>query len=562
MLFEFLKSSFEGKSLFKAAITDIKEFIFPLHKRMKRKTAYLIIGIILMNFAPLFAEEKNEDPPFRLSESQNLTLNSQIYNSAFFSLGDRKSDPYLHQSNTNLTFALDKSFPERTNPIERFSIVPKKEFAFSQQKTSDIPSSSKNKKKYSKAALEITASNVLLWAFDHYVRDKSWAKISFQTVIENFKTGPAWDLDDIITNHFAHPYHGAIHFSMARANRLDFAESMGWAFLGSFMWEFFLESRGAFNNPPSLNDLITNTFGGAALGEVMFRIANLVIDESSVGIERAIRELCAFLIDPAFGLRAVYGDAFRRGNPPETYYYSLEFPVGVYSLPDNKTSFFLSANLEYKDYIKPNLVKIKPYDWFLFDFRLGFHEYDSHNMDFEIYTTGILTGKKIKNGLIGLFGIFDYINNTFMDRIGAVGLGPGFMTSSPSESDYFFSSFGVLSFIAGATTPSFEIEDYHFGRKFNDPYYFGPGLLGRINFEFGKRGLGSIHTGYSQFWVHSIFTSATEYQGILSLNIDFHISGRSEIRLGYDYYLRYASYQNEKFSGTTPSFRALYILKF
>ena len=87
-------------------------------------------------------------------------------------------------------------------------------------------------------------------------------------------------------------------------------------------------------------------------------------------------------------------------------------------------------------------------------------------------------------------------------------------------------------------------------------------MMGRLKIEFGKRGLGSIHTGYSQYWVHSIYTSANEYLGILSLKINYDLSSRSEISLGYEYYLRHASLQNERFSGTTPAVRALYILKF
>ena len=529
---------------------------------MKRKTAFLIVAICLINLASLSAEEKNENHPFRLTKYKELSFDIHTHPSSFSTRSDLKSSQSLPRSNLNATFSFNKPFQEILDPNEPFSLLPKRERVFALQTASDIPPPSSHHKKYFKTTLEITAANVILWAVDHYIRDKSWAKISFQTVIWNFKRGPDWDMDDIITNHFAHPYHGAVHFSLARANRFNFAESMIWALLGSFQWEFLLESKGAYNNPPSLNDLMMNAFGGAALGEALFRIANLVIDESSVGIERAIRELIAFLINPAFGFRVFSGDAFRRGNPPETYYYNLDLPLGVYSLSDNRTSLLLSANLEYKEYLNPDLSTIKPYDWFTFDLKLGFTDYNIHDIDFEIYTTGILTGKKSKNGLAGLFGIFDYIDNSFVDRISAVGLGPGFMTAAPTESIYFFSSSGVLAFIAGASTPSHEVENYHFGKKFNDPYYFGPGLLGRINFEFGKRGLGSFHTGYSQYWIHSIFTSANEYQGILSLNINFDLSRWSEISLGYDYYLRHASLQNEKFTSAKPSVRALLVLKF
>ena len=516
----------------------------------------------LMNFTHLFAEEKNEDHPFRLSKYTKPLFDNKTYYSTFFPRTDRKSSQYLFQSKVNPTFSFDNSLPEINNPIEQFSLIPKKELVFSLQTTYDITSTSKNKKKYLKTALEITVSNVLLWAFDHYVRDKSWAKISFKTVIWNFKHGPDWDIDAIFTNHFMHPYHGAIHFSIARANRFDFTESAVWAFLGSFMWEFFLESAGSHNNPPSLNDLMMNALGGAALGETLFRTANLLIDESSVGTERFIRELFAFLINPSFGFRVFSGEAFRRGNPPEKHYFSLNVPIGIYRSSAYKPSFLIAANLEYKDYLKPNLLTIKSYDWFTFDFRLGFYDYGINDIEYEIYTTGILTGKKVKYGLAGLFGIFDYIDTHATDRISALGLGPGFMTAAPPDSDLIFSSSGVLSFIVGASTPSFDIEYYHFGKKFNDPYYFGPGMMGRVKFEFGKKGLGSIHTGYSQYWIHSIYTSANEYLGILSLNINYDLSSRSEISLGYEYYLRHASHQNERFTGTTLSVRAIYIFKF
>ena len=97
--------------------------------------------------------------------------------------------------------------------------------------------------------------------------------------------------------------------------------------------------------------------------------------------------------------------------------------------------------------------------------------------DKEIFTTGILTGKKLKNGLAGLFGIFDYIDTYAADKISAVGVGPGLVTMSSSDSGLFFNSSGVLSLIMGGSSPSFDVEYSHFGKRVNDPYYLGPGIL-------------------------------------------------------------------------------------
>jgi hypothetical protein len=98
--------------------------------------------------------------------------------------------------------------------------------------------------------------------------------------------------------------------------------------------------------------------------------------------------------------------------------------------------------------------------------------------------------------------------------------------------------------------------------KVNDPYYSGPGMLGKVKLEFGKKDFGSIETGFSQYWVHSIYTDADEFLTILSLNIKYDLSAKSQISLGYDYYLRHASLQERYYTGAKPAFRALYIYKF
>jgi hypothetical protein len=62
--------------------------------------------------------------------------------------------------------------------------------------------------------------------------------------------------------------------------------------------------------------------------------------------------------------------------------------------------------------------------------------------------------------------------------------------------------------------------------------------------------------------VHSIYTDADEFLTILSLNIKYDLSAKSQICLGYDYYLRNASLQDRYFTGAKPAVRAMYIYKF
>jgi hypothetical protein len=109
-----------------------------------------------------------------------------------------------------------------------------------------------------------------------------------------------------------HPLHGAVYFRAGREHGLDFWESVPLAFLGSAEWEFFAETA-----RPSLNDFYNTSFGGIALGEATYRLAQLVRNDHTRGVERVLRELAAAPLDPVGSLRRVVaGDAWRISGEP------------------------------------------------------------------------------------------------------------------------------------------------------------------------------------------------------------------------------------------------------
>jgi hypothetical protein len=526
---------------------------------MKKLATAMVLVICFINFSNADVAETKEilflSPKcLKLSFDYNINFQSLCLPDNIW-----KSTDLLEPYSTN-TFIEDYNLQRPKDPIWMFSLAAKNPNTFSLKILPDIISKHKSKKNYSKTALEITGINVAIWAYDRYITKESWAYISLKSIIDNLKFGCTWDIDPFFTNHFMHPYHGALHYSLARANGFNLFESTIWAFFGSFMWEFFLETRGIHNNPPSRNDLLLNAFGGATFGEALFRTADLVVDESSGGFERALRESFAIIINPSFVLRLFSGEAFKTGNPPEKHYYSLNLPFGAYTSYDNKPNFMIAASLVYKDFFNKESSEINPYDWFTFDCRLGFRDYELH--DKEIFSTGIIAGKKVKNGLAGLFGVFDYIDTYAAEKMSAVGVGPGLVTIYVSDSNLFFNTSGVLFLILGGSSPSIDVEHYHFGKRTNEPYYFGPGMLGKIKLELGKKGFGSIDAGISQYWVHSIYTQANEFLSIFSIYLKCDISNKSQISLGYDYYLRHATLQDQRFTGANPTMRALYVLKF
>jgi hypothetical protein len=520
------------------------------------KKAVITIGLIisLISFSNLFAAETYET----LILSSNYLKLSFDYNinSNPLSLPDDldKSKDIL-EANGNGSFSSENYAQKQKDSTTQFSLAAIDPATFFLKIPSEIISIQRNKKSYSRAAFEITSLNVTIWFFNKFIDPQPWANISLESMSRNLTSGFAYDIDTYRTNKLGHPYHGAIHYSIGRANGLNFLESTICSTFGSYTWEVFLESI-----RPSSNDLILNTLGGVALGEVLFKIGDLLLDKNSSGFERIFRKSLAFILNPAYAIKALSGKSFGAGNPQHKHFYDLSIPFGAYTASNDKPLFFIAANLEYKDFLKKDFSRISPYDWFSFDCRIGIGNNGIRHR--EIFTTGIIAGKRIKNGLAGLFGVFDYIESDFADRISAIGIGPGLATFFVSDSNLFFNSSGVLSLIYGGSSPSIDPENGHFGMKVNDPYYSGPGMLGKVKLEFGKKDFGSIETGFSQYWVHSIYTDADEFLTILSLDIKYDLSVKSQISLGYDYYLRHASLQERYFTGAKPAVRALYIYKF
>jgi len=241
-------------------------------------------------------------------------------------------------------------------------------------------------KNYWKVGLKVGALNMVVWAYDVFILEAEWAKISLKSILNNFKYGYEWDTNSFKTNQFEHPYHGALHYSVARINGINFWESSIYPFLGSFMWEFFMET-----NRPSSNDHIMTTLGGIVLGEVLFRFADLAYDENSRGIQRLLRQSLAFVINPIYGFSLVTRKGHKMESPLEEHYYDLNLGFGLYdSFTKRPIMVIFEATLEYNDALRRENSKIKPYDWFFLKFRLEFN--DISNFDKEIITTGFLTG--------------------------------------------------------------------------------------------------------------------------------------------------------------------------
>jgi hypothetical protein len=153
------------------------------------------------------------------------------------------------------------------------------------------------------------------WGINHFARDAEWADISLDTWENSLENPWQWDDNQFLNNQFSHPYHGAMYFNSARANGYSFWGSFAWPFAGSMMWELFGEAWA-----PSPNDFLNTSLGGISLGESLWRLSSLTLDNTATGSERMWREIGAAALNPVRGFtRLVRGEVNDVGPNPDEY---------------------------------------------------------------------------------------------------------------------------------------------------------------------------------------------------------------------------------------------------
>ncbi|MBI3547140.1 MAG: DUF3943 domain-containing protein [Gammaproteobacteria bacterium] len=329
----------------------------------------------------------------------------------------------------------------------------------------------KANKSYTLPAGEIVAFNVLLNRFNYYFIDKEVYGTTYESFRRNVTGRWVVDTDPFAMNQFMHPYQGSVYFGLARSSGLDFWESMKYSFGGSLFWELAGES-----GPPSINDLFTTGFGGAFLGEPLFRMANLLLEKTKKGEEPGFwREVGAAAISPTLGFtRNVFGDRFRTvfdSHNPAVYTYLRLGWNKVDNVFDEVVSQTVKRDAVTADFRmayglpgRAGYTYTRPFDYFDFEFTAS-----SANVFENIMTHGLLYGKEYQvgeayRGVWGLYGSYDYISpQTF--RVSSTALSFG------STAQWWFSknfvlqgtALGGVGYGAAGTIHGSGERDYHYG---------------------------------------------------------------------------------------------------
>ena len=268
------------------------------------------------------------------------------------------------------------------------------------------------KKSYAIPAAEILGFQFLLNQADRRLYgsdyDSSWGSIR-RNLHRNWVT----DNDPFKINQFGHPYAGSMYYGFARSAGLSFWESFGYAFAGSYAWEI-----GGEVTPPSKNDQISTGIAGSFLGESLFRMANLVLEQGQGN--SFWREVAAGTISPsmAFNRHALGGRFSEILNSHDPVYYS-RVQLGSSATTRNeagpsrqpkRSELLADFSMDYGLPGKPGYHYDRPFDYFSFQ-ATG----STANVVETLSTRGLLLGTDYEagdryRGLWGLYGSYDYLN--------------------------------------------------------------------------------------------------------------------------------------------------------
>jgi hypothetical protein len=345
------------------------------------------------------------------------------------------------------------------------------------------------------AAAGVLTINWLTWAYDWYVQRWAWSKVGTLSWGRNIRSGFGWDNDFLLDNQLAHPYHGSLYHSSARASGYGFWASVPFVAAGSAGWELFGERI-----RPSLNDLINTTLGGIAVGETLYRFSSLLAVKGQrypLG-----RWLGALALSPTGRTQALLhpgGSLPSNGTPAQ--------PGQLPSMSVGRRSGHTFIDL-FVPYGSPFDVSVtRPYD--AFEFRLGVGHGGTNGIVRHLEISGLLSRsyltQSVRNrSVFGLFQHFDYEDLPTM-LFGAQSVsGAVLYQHQLSERSKVNLGVHVEGVLLG------EISSDH-GFEWHRYYDLGPGAGGRVGASFIRDGREWLRFDGKLVWLHSVHGSDADH---------------------------------------------------
>jgi hypothetical protein len=333
--------------------------------------------------------------------------------------------------------------------------------------------------------------------------------------------------------------------------------------VGSFIWKMAGET-----DPPSIDDMATTGQAGSLLGEVLYRMPDLVLKDDPNHRIHPWRDHLADAISPPSAVnRRVFGDRFRAQLPDSAPATSWQLRLGATldaisrdrSSPvtllrrDATAELWMSYGLPGK----PGYDYTRPLDYF--DVQISFLSSASNPIE-NVMIRGLLAGRKTaggdnSRGIWGLYGSYDYIS-PYLFRVSSTALslgttrqywlGPAVALQGSVLGGIGYGAAGSTTVIASTPTNA-AIRDYHIGLT--------PQALGTMRIIVGDRTM--IDLGAREYYVSGVGSddrhgSETIFRGDAGINVRMyggHTLGARFVASSRD--ARYAKQPNNRLSEGT-----------
>ncbi|HET9385886.1 MAG TPA: DUF3943 domain-containing protein [Gemmatimonadales bacterium] len=394
---------------------------------------------------------------------------------------------------------------------------------------------------------EVMVVQFIPWSVNSVLRDAEWAKIGPSVWATNIENPWVWDNNHFLNNQFSHPYHGSLYFNAGRANGYNFWESVPWAFGGSLMWEWFFEGWA-----PAPNDWLNTSLGGIALGEMLFKVSSLTLDNTESGSERMWREIGATALNPVRGFnRLVRGEMNDiSANPPDWRPSRIfaSFDAGYRSATggdnlgnEGSTGVgFLQATLFYGDQVE-DLGKA-PFSAFNVGFEIATEKQGERGRFARLMARGNLGARELGRGAnsshrLALFMSYEFLSTESVE-FGGQGFQGGLVSRWGDPK-----GFRIQSEILGAAYPIVATQSDYFVSLEGRDYDYGLGFGGNFRASAIWEGLGAIDVRARMLWepVLSGF-NGDHYQYSASLEGRLYARGRLGVGASVTTYHRKSVY--------------------
>ncbi len=404
-------------------------------------------------------------------------------------------------------------------------------------------------KRFGPAFGELMIVQLVPFSVNHFLRDAEWADVSPSTWATNIENPWVWDNNKFLNNQFSHPYHGNLYFNAARTNGYNFWESVPWAFGGSLMWEWFGEAWA-----PSPNDWFNTSLGGITLGEMLFKVSSLTLDNRATGSERTFREIGATFLNPVRGFNRLVRGQMNDivANPPDWRPSRIfaSFDVGVRSATggDNLGKSgttevgFVQAVLFYGDHVA-DLGKA-PFSAFTLGFEIATEKQGERSRFARLTARGNLGAHELSKSertqhQLAAFMIYEFLSTQAVE-FGGQGFQGGVVSRWGDPH-----GFRIQSELLAAGYPIVATQSDYFVTLEGRDYDYGLGLGGNASLAAIWEGVGAIEARGRMLWEPIISGfNGDHYQYVGSLEGRLYFRGRIGIGASATWYHRKSVYDD------------------